>query len=120
VKSSAPVETFTAEIETLAAEKQDIELKLAAVEQPDNVISLHPAAVARYLATVEEIGATIDNGPIDADQAEAVRRLIERVTVQPQAKGDPLVLDVYGRLAVLIGADAFPQARLVGGIAGAG
>jgi len=45
---------------------------LASVERLYAVISLDPTAVARYLATVEEIAATIENGPIDADKAEAV------------------------------------------------
>ena len=115
LKGSAPVETFTTRIQELDAEKRQIEVELAAAEHAGNVIRLHPGAVARYLETVEQLAATIDGADVDAGQAEAVRSLIECVTVQHQAKGDPLVLEVYGRLAVLLGVDAFPQARLVGG-----
>ena len=82
--------------------------------------ALHPAAVTRYFETAEDIAATIATRAVDNDKVEAVRGLVERVTVQPQAKGDPLILDGSGRLAVLIGASTFRQARLVGGLGGAG
>jgi site-specific DNA recombinase len=109
VKSSAPAETFTGKVQ-LEAQKRDIENELARLEPPDNVIALHPAAVTRYLETAEDIAATIATRAVDNDKVEAVRSLVERVTVQPQAKGDPLILDVSGRLAVLLGASTFPQA----------
>jgi hypothetical protein len=80
LKSAAPVETFTARIEKLEAEKRQLEAELAITEEAGNVITLHPAAVARYLETVEQLAATIDGGSVDANQAEAVRSLIERVT----------------------------------------
>jgi hypothetical protein len=115
VKSSAPVETFTGKVQELEAEKRDIENELARREPPDNVIALHPAAVTRYLETAEDIAATIATRAVDNDKVEAGPSLVERVTVQPQAKGDPLILDVAGRLAVLIGASTFRKQGWSGG-----
>ncbi len=48
------------------------------------------------------------------------RALVDSVIVLPRPAGQGLEVEVKGKLAALIGGDAFPQARIVVGNGGSG
>ena len=63
----------------LRAEQERIERELAAIEQPAKVIALHPAALARYLATVDRFAAALSDHARDGehDLVAAFRGLVQ-------------------------------------------
>jgi hypothetical protein len=89
------------------------------MQPPTNVVTLHPGAVKRYLEVVDDLATSLPRRTVASDQgiAVALRELVSCVTVTPTEKGPP-VIDATGRLAVLMGADLFPQSR--GDISGSG
>ena len=102
-RSAAPVETFTAAIDRLSAEKKEIEAKLAALSEPVNVISLHPAAVSRYLKKVSELADGLKASEANEQTRTAIRDLLLSVTVTPAPVGEPPAISVQGKLEALIG-----------------
>ena len=90
------------------------ETELAALAPPVKVTELHPAAVARYLAAVEDLAGTLSRRMVKGDEevASALRELIAAVIVHPADKDEPRI-EVRGRLAQLTGApELFPQQEI--------
>jgi DNA invertase Pin-like site-specific DNA recombinase len=101
----------------LRAERKRLEEELLAAEKPPEVVSLHPAAITRYRQQVECLSEALRTHSLNGDQepAAAFRELVESVTVMPTLDGEPLKIELRGRLAALLGHDVFPQARVWGG-----
>ncbi|WP_422636245.1 recombinase family protein [Sinorhizobium fredii] len=99
------------EIDPLAkaarATKATAQAELAACDEPENVISLHPQAIDLYLLELHALSKTLGKaiGPEDAQAAQALQQLIERVTVarDPKQNGGVTVV-IRFRLDVLLGA----------------
>ncbi|WP_246220337.1 recombinase family protein [Parvibaculum indicum] len=99
----------------LDAEKQELEEQLGGMEAAPKVVSIHPATIDQYLATVDRLAETLtdhatakeDRGPLIAD----MRSLIHTVTVHPDGPKGPFDVEVKGKLAALMEAPVFPQAR---------
>ena len=93
-----------APIKALEAERDSIALSLAAMVDEGRAISLHPAAVQRYLADVERLAEVIADNP--AGQSDElitiVRRLISTVTVHAKPGRGPVTIEFRGRLSELI------------------
>lgn len=88
--------------------------ELAALAPMPRVVELHPAAVARYLAAIDDLAATLSRRMVEGDDevASALRELISAVVIHPAGKDEPKI-EVTGRLAKLTGApDLFPQQTL--------
>jgi site-specific DNA recombinase len=83
------------------------------------IISLHPAALDRYLATVDSLAVALaDHAVAEDDRGSVVRdfrALVHSVTVHPDGPRKGFEVEVKGKLAALIGGEAFPQARYSGG-----
>ena len=90
---------------------------LAASAEPPRVVTLHPAAVDAYLKNLDRladlIGDDLQRG--DAELANALRSLIETVTVTPTLDRGKPQITIAGHLASLIDRDAFPQGSIRGG-----
>jgi hypothetical protein len=80
------------------------ESELTAMAPTRKAIVLHPAAVARYLASVENLAVTLATQIVRGDDAiaDSMRELIAAVIVHPATKGDPKI-EVTGKLAKLSG-----------------
>lgn len=112
--STAAVQTFADAINGLEIDRRRIVVQIEELAQPVTVIALHPAAQARYLAAVDSLAATIAERGSDSETAMAIRDLIETVTVRRTEPGQPIALDVKGRLAGLLQAPMFPEGSLSG------
>jgi hypothetical protein len=79
---------------------------------PVNVISLHPVAVKRYLAMVNDLATSLPRRKVASNEgiSQALRELVSRVTITPAPSGPPMVA-VTGHLSVLIGGDLPPIFR---------
>jgi hypothetical protein len=99
------------------------EAELAALSPEMKAIELHPAAVKRYLAAVEDLAGTLSRRTVNGNEevASALRELIVGVIVHPASKDEPRI-EVRGRLAQLTGAPAlFPDQEIPPtAVAGAG
>lgn len=107
------------------ADRDRLEAELASIEDEPNVVTLHPGLIADYLRKVDELAATLAGFAADGAAPAAalvarLRALVASVVVMPQRTGEPLEIEVRGRLAELLGPEAFPTNRLVGGNVGAG
>jgi hypothetical protein len=70
-----------------------------------NVVALHPAAIAIYLDTVEELAKALSASDAKAACLK-LRELIDCIVVAPRVKpGDPIHFEVRGRLAALMRPD---------------
>lgn len=77
------------------------------------VIALHPAVLGRYEAQLNQLQTGFAKGIAtgDSESAEAMRDLIETVTVfrDPSRIGG-IEIEIAGRLTALLGEGAFPTA----------
>jgi DNA invertase Pin-like site-specific DNA recombinase len=84
---------------------------LASLEELPKSVALHPGAVAAYLGTVDRLAESLrDHTAAGGDRGSLIadfRALVESVTVHRTATG--FDVEVKGKLAALIGGDAFPQ-----------
>ncbi len=105
------------------AECEALRAELAVCDEPPNIVSLHPATVSRYLASIENLATTVREGEAyGAESKKALRDLISTVTVYKAPAGVPPEIEVTGHLTELIGGDHFPTTKAVGGrmVAGEG
>jgi hypothetical protein len=82
-----------------------------------NIVTLHPAAVDRYLSKVNDLSAALRSGSTlaNSELTAPVRDLIEVAIVQPTPAGVAPDAEVRGRIAALLGLDVYPQGRMSGG-----
>jgi hypothetical protein len=112
--SDEPVSNFTKKIKDLETDRREIETQLAGLSVPVSVVALHPAALERYLAVVEDLAQAVRTRSPASEMASSVRELIESVTVHRTEPGKAIRLRVNGRLAALVGAPVFPEGSLSG------
>jgi hypothetical protein len=97
--------------------------ELAAMARLPKTLTLHPAAVTRYLASTENLASTLRTRMVRGDEAisGAMRELVAAVIIHPDGKNDPTI-QVTGKLAQLTGApELFPQQTIPPtAVAGAG
>ncbi|MBL6851895.1 MAG: recombinase family protein [Alphaproteobacteria bacterium] len=84
----------------LEADRLRLEEALEALPMAD-VVTLHPAAIDRYLRLVDDLAGGLERGEIgDASKAQ-FRELVKAVVVEPRDPGQPLQFELRGRLAGL-------------------
>ena len=93
------------------AETANLQAELAGLEEPPNIIELHPTAVSDYLKTIDRLAEAL-TGEEGADALMPVRELIDRVVVTPGDDGTSI--SVEGKLNRLIGGDQYPTMKLGG------
>jgi DNA invertase Pin-like site-specific DNA recombinase len=102
-------------IAELTEERVRVEAELATLEEVPVPIALHPAALDRYIKTVNALadtmaghaGAEDDRGPVVAD----FRALVHSVIVHPKDPWQGFEVEVKGKLAALVGGGVFPEAH---------
>jgi site-specific DNA recombinase len=94
----------TARLAELEAEIDRQEARLVRATEA-NVVALHPAAIAIYLDTVEELAKALSASDAKAACLK-LRELIDCIVVAPRVKpGDQIHFEVRGRLAALMRPD---------------
>ncbi len=101
----------------LRAERDALERELKDLPNNAEVIALHPAALDRYAAQIARLEAAIGGTVLAGDQEAigAIRDLVTSVTVKPGKAYGAIEVEIEGRLARLIGGDAYPHGRKLGG-----
>jgi site-specific DNA recombinase len=87
-------------------------MELSVEPAANDTISLHPAVLARYEQQLAHLQDALSKGinAGDSDAAEAIRELVETVTVfrDPSLPGGATV-EIAGRLNSLLGEQAYPN-----------
>jgi hypothetical protein len=95
----------------LDEERKQVARELNAEPAVDDVISLHPAVLARYEQQLVHLQDALSKGVYagDSEAAEAIRDLVETVTVfrNPSHPGG-VTVEIVGRLNALLGEQAYP------------
>ncbi|MCO6185157.1 recombinase family protein [Rhizobium sp. L1K21] len=93
-------------------QREEILAKLAEVPPPVDVVTLHPAILKRYEQQLESLQTALSEGVRSGDRecAEAIRELVETVTVyrDPSTPG-AVQIEVSGRLNTVLGDRAYPN-----------
>ena len=101
-------------IADLKARRLKVEAEIASLEEAPIIIALHPVALNRYAETVDALAASLaDHAEAEDDRGglvKSLRALVHSVTIYPNGRREGFQVEVKGKLAALIGGDAFPQA----------
>lgn len=87
-------------------EKAALETKLEGIEANNEPINLHPAIAEKYRRIVASLSEHMDaiESTNSRDQVfEMVRGLIDKITVTPTGPRQPVIIEVEGQLAALLG-----------------
>jgi site-specific DNA recombinase len=96
----------------LGAESRKIEAELKAQPPSADVIALHPSVLARYEQQLADLQDALAKGIRggDSEAAEAIRDLVETVTVsRNSSRLGGVVVEIAGRLNALLGEQAYPN-----------
>jgi hypothetical protein len=109
-------------MDALTAERERIAAELAAADEDDKVVALHPAALASYRHDLEELAEGINRSFGEADQRaiDAFRSLVETVTTEHSVVGEKSSCRSAAALASCWMTVCSPRARGVGGTVGSG
>lgn len=105
----------------LAAERKELEGKLAALAPRPNVVALHPAILDRYAMQMEKLSAMLREANVEGDPGAtaALRELVECVTVHPDdTRRGGFMVEITGRIAALLGEEAVPAHRIYRSLSG--
>ncbi|HEX4077502.1 MAG TPA: recombinase family protein [Rhizomicrobium sp.] len=84
----------------LETERDALHERLAQSQQ--DVPDLHPNIAEHYRRKVEHLVAALASPDVTPDAAEAIRSLVERVTLSPGAKRGEMVMTLHGDLATIV------------------
>lgn len=103
-------------IPAFRAQRDQAAADLASTDQPPKVVSLHPAAIKDYLANLDRLAELIGEDLKEGDDglAQALRQLVDAVTIIPAPAGEVPIVKVSGHLESLIG-DKFADRSSAGG-----
>ena len=96
----------------LNEERKQVMLELEAEAPTMDVVSLHPAVMARYEQQLSQLQEALSKGVRagDLDAADAMRELIETVTVfRDASRLGGVAVEIVGRLNALLGETAYPN-----------
>jgi hypothetical protein len=115
IVQGVPADTIAPRIQALEAERLSVSQQLAAADNDQKVITIHPAAIKNYLADVELMRAALEDEKAAErpELIEPLRRLIHSVVVhaEPGVKG--FEVEIKGRLHELINRPLVGGGRMV-------
>jgi site-specific DNA recombinase len=124
VKLGIDPTTLAAKAQALEAEKKQIAAELATIEAGADVITLHPATLKKYRATVARLATIAEINPdgVSNGAIAEIRQLVAAVIIHPSPSRGAFTVEVKGRLAELAGDPAaeMPCPIRLGGKGGSG
>jgi site-specific DNA recombinase len=123
IKGTLPEDVAEKEITALRLERDRLKTDLEAVPTAQNVVALHPATLERYEYQITRLHEALEIGCAagDVEAAEAIRDLVETVTVERDpARPGGVQVEIVGRLDALLGQGAGLFASVGKMVAGAG
>jgi site-specific DNA recombinase len=99
-------------MKALVRERSELTAELETVPSAENVVALHPVALARYKQQLARLQHALGKGVREGDSeaADAIRALIKTVTVyRAPSRPGGVEVEISGRLTALLGDMAFPN-----------
>src|SRR5215207_5238499 len=90
------------ELNANAARREQLEAKLAAMEEPPPL--LHPEMARVYRTKVTELAKALQEPDSRSEATEALRGLVDAIVLTPDQGGEALQIDLRGNLAAMLGA----------------
>jgi site-specific DNA recombinase len=95
------------------AERDKLKADLEVVPVAEDAVALHPAALERYGRQLERLQEALQAGIAAGDKegSEAIRDLVEAVTVRSGERAGSVAVEITGQLSVLLGdgASVYPN-----------
>ncbi|MEN3347505.1 MAG: site-specific recombinase, partial [Bradyrhizobium sp.] len=109
-------------MKALQAERDQVKAQLAAAAAADQVVTLHPAAVDRYLADIKRLAdVATDAAALDEPELVAtLRSLVEAVIVHAPANSNEVTVEIRASLSELTLPGPLVKRTGSGGIDGSG
>ena len=103
IENGAWNESLRARLSELEARKADLTERMAAAQAPPPALRLTSASADIYRAKVADLEASLNVAEIKTEAAEALRQLIEKVVLTPDAASpDRLAAELHGALAMIL------------------
>lgn len=83
IEDGAWNDTIKQRLTELESQQKQLKAELAKAGRADNTVSLHPNAASLYAAKVAELQSALNKPDIRLEAIEALRMLIERITLTP-------------------------------------
>ena len=116
IEGGAWNDTLRARLDELEARKAALTADLATQDQPAPAV-LHPKAAEAYRRQVADLEAALNDPEVRMEASEALRSLIEKVVLTPDADvPDGLAAELHGDLAMILAAAAGEPAGAPAGI----
>ena len=95
-------------IADLKTKKAEAIASLQSIDNPPNVVALHPTAIKNYMEMIQELDNTLrEKSPAASEEAKtALRSLVNSIVVHPAVEKQ-IKLDINGHLSNLLGNQAF-------------
>ena len=100
IADGAPVAPIKDKMHALDARKTTLEAALEQRDDPPPI--LHPAMAQVYQREVQRLAETLTEPDATSEAADALRGLIDRIVLTPDASGERLVADLAGDLAGIL------------------
>ena len=109
-------------MKALQHERDQVKAQLVAAAQADQVVTLHPAAVSRYLADIKRLSdVAADAAALDEPELVAtLRNLVEAIIVHAPAHSDEFTVEIRASLSELMMPGPLVKRTGSGGIDGSG
>jgi len=112
--SDSPVKALVSKLDALEIQRASLAQKVELIEADGNVVTLHPAAIDKFAASMETIHTAL-TGDLSVEQLSpfraAFRNVFERIVVHPTTKQGQYEVTPYARLSAIIGLELFPKMR---------
>ncbi len=100
--AETPSRALRDRLAALEAERDEIEIEIAAVAPP--TVEFHPNAANAYRDKVRNLKRALAESDEDSRAAanEAIREIVEKVVIHPRGAYKPVEIEIYGQLAALL------------------
>ena len=111
IAKGVPAEAVAGRIRELDDERTGVALAINQSQEAENIVALHPSAINRYKRDVTDLADALKAGDSDDNAGiyARVRDLVSAIVVHAKPNEPGIKIDIKGRLAVLCGADIFPN-----------
>ncbi len=103
IENGAYVESMNQQLRDLETEEKQLKAELDAAKAPAQPTNLHPNAAELYRAKVADLETSLNAPEIRLEVAEALRGLIEKIVLTPDADApDGMAAELFGDLAEIL------------------
>lgn len=104
-ESDEPLPALIEAMKAKEAERARLAERVKILTAPTNVVSLHPNFVTQYKKLIANLHADLAANPGDLDFRASFRNVIDSVVVHPTPVGGSYDIELFGRVAAMLGVE---------------